>query len=146
MGRQATVVANVSNFVPKPQTPYQWAAMQRRRVFRGGPRALAAAETDAERGPAFQRRGIDADRGAPCAAATAASARPSRPAWRRGARLDAWAERMRPWLWREAIAAAGIDLDAVLHQAYAEEAVLPWEHMRGLEGCTKNCRKIAHRG
>ena len=37
--------------------------------------------------------------------------------WRRGARLDAWAERMRPWLWREAIAAAGIDLDAILHQA-----------------------------
>ncbi len=32
-GRAATVVANVSNFVPKPQTPYQWNAMQRREYF-----------------------------------------------------------------------------------------------------------------
>ena len=32
-GRQAAVVANVSNFVPKPQTPYQWNAMQRREYF-----------------------------------------------------------------------------------------------------------------
>ena len=29
-----TVVANVSNFVPKPQTPFQWNAMQRREYFR----------------------------------------------------------------------------------------------------------------
>ena len=33
-GRLAAVVANVSNFVPKPQTPYQWNAMQRREYFR----------------------------------------------------------------------------------------------------------------
>ena len=33
-GRPATVVANVSNFVPKPQTPYQWNAMQTREYFR----------------------------------------------------------------------------------------------------------------
>ena len=32
-GRPATVVANVSNFVPKPQTPFQWIAMQRREYF-----------------------------------------------------------------------------------------------------------------
>ena len=32
-GRFATVVANVSNFVPKPQTPFQWNAMQRREYF-----------------------------------------------------------------------------------------------------------------
>jgi len=33
-GRPVTVVANVSNFVPKPQTPFQWHAMQRREYFR----------------------------------------------------------------------------------------------------------------
>ena len=44
--------------------------------------------------------------------------------------MDAWAERMRPWLWREAIAAAGIDLDAILHQPYAEDATLPWDTCR----------------
>ena len=30
-----TVVANVSNFVPKPQTPFQWNGMQRREYFQG---------------------------------------------------------------------------------------------------------------
>ena len=33
-GRPVTVVANVSNFVPKPQTPFQWNGMQRREYFR----------------------------------------------------------------------------------------------------------------
>ncbi len=33
-GRPVTVVANVSNFVPKPQTPFQWNPMQRREYFR----------------------------------------------------------------------------------------------------------------
>ena len=33
MGRHATVVANISNFIPKPQTPYQRAAMQSGEYF-----------------------------------------------------------------------------------------------------------------
>ena len=33
-GRFATVVANVSNFVPRPHTPYQWHGMRRREYFR----------------------------------------------------------------------------------------------------------------
>jgi hypothetical protein len=41
---------------------------------------------------------------------------------------------MRPWLWKEAIAAAGIDLDAILHQPYADDATLPWEHMQVWQG------------
>jgi radical SAM superfamily enzyme YgiQ (UPF0313 family) len=32
-GRLADVTAAVSNFVPKPQTPFQWHAMQRREYF-----------------------------------------------------------------------------------------------------------------
>jgi hypothetical protein len=37
---------------------------------------------------------------------------------------------MRPWLWQEAFAAAAVDLDAILHQPYAPDATLPWEHMQ----------------
>ena len=33
MGHVATVVANISNFIPKPQTPYERAAMQRGEYF-----------------------------------------------------------------------------------------------------------------
>ena len=110
------MVANISNFIPKPQTPYQRAAMQSGEYFeeaherlrqRKRMRSVALRFTDVEstlieaalcRGDRRLGQAIEA-------------------AWRRGARLDAWAERMRPWLWREAIAAAGIDLDAILHQA-----------------------------
>jgi len=129
MGRLASVVANISNFIPKPQTPYQRAAMQSDEYFeqahehlrrRKRLRSVALRFTDVEstlieaalcRGDRRLGGAIEA-------------------VWRRGARLDAWAERMRPWLWKEAIAAAGVDLDAVLHQPYAEEVILPWEHVQ----------------
>ena len=133
MGHYASVVANISNFIPKPQTPYQWAAMQSGEYFeeahehlrrRKRMRSVTLRFTDVEstlieaalcRGDRRLGEVIEA-------------------VWRRGARLDAWAERMRPWLWREAIADAGIDLDAILHQPYAEEAGLPWEHMQVWQG------------
>src|SRR5271157_1793945 len=131
MGRYATVVANISNFIPKPQTPYQRAAMQSGEYFaeahehlrqRKRMRSVALRFTDVE-STLIEAALCRGDRRLGPAIETV---------WRRGARMDAWAERMRPWLWREAIAAAGIDLDAILHQPYAEEAMLPWEHMNVL--------------
>ena len=77
MGRYATVVANISNFIPKPQTPYQRAAMRSGEYFEEAHERHAAAETHAERDPAIYRRGIDTDRGGPL---------PRRPAVRSGHR------------------------------------------------------------
>ena len=48
-GRPVTVVANVSNFVPKPQTPFQWNADAAPRVFPQRPRVPASAKAAAER-------------------------------------------------------------------------------------------------
>jgi radical SAM superfamily enzyme YgiQ (UPF0313 family) len=133
MGHLATVVANISNFIPKPQTPYERTAMQSGEYFeeahevmrrRKRMRSVTLRFTDVE-STLIEAALCRGDRRFGQAIETA---------WRSGARLDAWAERMRPWLWREAIAAAGIDLDAILHQAYAEEAVLPWEHMEVCHG------------
>ena len=50
-------------------------------------------------------------------------------AWRRGARLDAWAEKLRPELWWQAIAEAGVDVESILHSAFPIEAPLPWDHI-----------------
>ncbi len=133
MGHYAAVVANISNFIPKPQTPYERAAMQRREYFedahahlrqRKRMRSVTLRFTDVE-STLIEAALCRGDRRFGQAIETA---------WRRGARLDAWAERMRPWLWQEAIAAAGIDLNAILHQPYAEDAVLPWAHMRVWNG------------
>jgi radical SAM family uncharacterized protein len=129
MGRPATVVANISNFIPKPQTPFERAAMQRGDYFeeaherlrqRKQMRSVSLRFTDVE-STLIEAALCRGDR---------RFGQAIEDAWRRGARLDAWAERMRPWLWREAIAAAGIDLDVILHREYTEEAALPWEHMR----------------
>ncbi len=134
MGRHATVVANISNFIPKPQTPYQRAGMQSGEYFeevherlrqRKRLRSVALRFTDVE-STLIEAALCRGDRRFGLAIESV---------WRRGARLDAWAERMRPWLWQEAIAAAGIDLDAILHQAYAEEAGLPWGHMEVIGKC-----------
>ncbi len=129
IGHPATVVVNISNFIPKPQTPYERAAMQTGDYFEEAHERLRRRK----RMRSVTVRFTDVESTLIEAALCRGDRRFGQAiefAWRRGARLDAWAERMRPWLWREAIAAAGIDLDAILHQAYAEDAALPWEHMQ----------------
>ena len=58
-GRFATVVANVSNFVPKPQTPFQWNAMQRREYFYEAHSRLRQDQTVEMRRDQMPRRGND---------------------------------------------------------------------------------------
>ena len=127
-GRHATVVANVSNFVPKPQTPYQFNGMQSRGYFddahhylrrRRRLRSVTVKYHDTEssllegllaRG---DRRVADVIEGA----------------WRRGARLDAWSDQLRPDLWLQAIEASGVDVQSTVHRPYALDARLPWDHV-----------------
>jgi radical SAM superfamily enzyme YgiQ (UPF0313 family) len=127
-GRPVTVVVNVSNFVPKPHTPYQWNAMQTREYLRAAHQRLRARRTwrsievkchdvemsllegvlargDRRVGEAIER------------------------AWEAGARLDSWTEHARPARWWNALAEAGIDVEAILHQPYALDARLPWDHI-----------------
>jgi hypothetical protein len=50
-------------------------------------------------------------------------------AWRRGARFDGWAEKLKPQLWWQAIADAGIDIESSLHVPHRAPAALPWDHI-----------------
>jgi radical SAM family uncharacterized protein len=129
-GRTVTVVASVSNFVPKPHTPLQRVPMQRREYFREAHehlrrrRVLRSVEVkchpvEASLLEAALTRG---DRRAGAAIELA---------WRRGARFDSWMDRFRPDLWWAAMAEAGIDVEQVLHAPYADDAQLPWEHIGG---------------
>jgi radical SAM family uncharacterized protein len=127
-GRFASVVANVSNFVPKPQTPYQWNAMQRREYFRGvhdylrrrkkfNSITLRCHDVEASLLEGVFCRG---DRRLGEAIELA---------WRRGARFDAWSEQLRPDLWWQALADAHIDVEQLLHHPYPANATLPWDHV-----------------
>ena len=94
-GRYADVTASVSNFVPKPHTPYQWNGMQTREYFHWAHRYLRSRVKirsvtvkchDIERS---LLEGILTRGDRRVAAAL-------EEAWRRGARLDAWTRALRP--------------------------------------------------
>ena len=127
-GRPATVVANVSNFVPKPHTPYQWNAMQTREYFTAAHQRLRRRRTL----PSVQIKCHDVD----SSLLEGVMARGDRRiaaaielAWRRGARFDSWRDQHRPDVWWGALAECGVDVEAVLHRPYALEARLPWDHI-----------------
>jgi len=127
-GRPATVVANVSNFVPKPNTPYQWNAMQTREYFLAGHQRLRrrcrmrSVEVKCHPVESSLLEGVMARGDRRLGAAIEL-------AWRRGARFDGWHERFQPDLWWEALADAGIDVAAVLHRPYPADARLPWDRV-----------------
>lgn len=122
-----TVVASVSNFVPRPHTPFQWHAMQTREYFQSAHRQLRS-----RRVPGVQVKCHNVE----TSLLEGVLARGDRRlgevierAWRAGARFDAWHEQFRPALWWQAIDASEIDLEATVHRPYAVEASLPWDHI-----------------
>jgi len=127
-GRFATVVANVSNFVPKPHTPYQWSAMQTREYFRWAHdylrfrRRLRSVQLKYHDLEASLLEGVlsRGDRRVGAAIELA---------WRRGARFDSWTDQFQPELWWQALADAGVDPAPLLHQPYPPDARLPWDHI-----------------
>jgi len=134
-GRYAKVTASVSNFVPKPHTPYQWNAMQRREYFHWAHHYLKRrvrirnvqvkchnVETSLLEGllSRADRRVADV----------------VELAWRRGARLDSWTEHLKPELWWQALADCGLDFDQIVHRESAIGDRLPWDHINVKKGRT----------
>ena len=132
-GRSAKVVANVSNFVPKPHTPYQWNGMQTREYLRQAhqrlrpPRGWRGVEVKCHDIETSLLEGLMARGDRRVGAAIEL-------AWRRGARLDSWSEHHRVEIWRQALADAAIDVDLLVHQPYPIDAELPWDHIGVRQG------------
>ncbi len=127
-GRLADVVANVSNFVPKPQTPFQWEAMQRREYFRNAHEFLHRHKQ--LRSVQVKCHDIDASllEGVMCRGDRRLG-QAIELAWRRGARFDGWAEKFQPQLWQQAITDAGVDVEKLLHLPCPAPSALPWDHI-----------------
>jgi radical SAM superfamily enzyme YgiQ (UPF0313 family) len=125
-GRQPAVVANVSNFVPKPQTPFQWHAMQRREYFFQAHEFLH----QRKRLRCVQLKCHDVESSLLEGVLCRGDRRMGRAielAWQRGARLDGWSEKLDPKLWWQALADAGIDIEKTLHLPCPAPAALPWD-------------------
>lgn len=127
-GRFPTVVANVSNFVPKPQTPYQWSAMQRREYFLDAHRYLR----NRIRLNCVKLKCHDIETSLLEGVICRGDRRVGKAielAWRRGAKFDAWSEHLNPSLWWQAFADAGIDVEQTLHLPCPAGSPLPWDHI-----------------
>ncbi|MBI3796846.1 MAG: TIGR03960 family B12-binding radical SAM protein [Deltaproteobacteria bacterium] len=121
------VTASVSTFVPKPHTPFQWAAQ------------LSLEETEARQEllrKTLRRYGIqfkwhDARLSfleGVFARGDRRLAAPLLTAYRLGCRFDGWTEQFRLDLWQQAFAAHGIDPDFYLRRRLLDEP-LPWDHL-----------------
>jgi len=127
--RSVTVVASVGGFVPKPHTPFQWAAQDtvdelRRKVellrrAARGTRGLTIRWHDPE---ATAAEGV-ASRGDRRAGAVIERV------WRAGGTFQEWSEHFDLSLWEEALEAEGLSLAEVVHRERSATECLPWAHV-----------------
>ncbi len=126
--RWPSVVANVSNFVPKPHTPLQWEAMQTREYFTEAHRILRQTRRERPVDVKYHELNVSLLEGM----LTRGDRRVGKvieTAWRLGARLDPWREHFRPEIWEEAIAANRLDVNLIAHTPYSLDSELPWDHI-----------------
>jgi len=125
---RARVTVNLSPFVPKPHTPFQWVPqlpepeLKRRLDFlkkrlRGRNVQMKWGRTDQALLEAVLARG---DRRLSAAI---------RRAWENGAVMDGWDEHFRMDLWREAFRETGFDPERYAERERAQEEPLPWDHI-----------------
>jgi radical SAM family uncharacterized protein len=127
-GRYAEVVASVSNFIPKPHTPYQWNGIQSREYLKWAHKYLRSrvrVRTVTIKSHDIERSMLEGimTRGDRRVAAALEEA------WRRGARLDAWTEYFDHKLWWRTFEDLGIDVEWYSHRDRPTDEVLPWDHI-----------------
>lgn len=127
-GRAVTVVANVSNFIPKPHTPFQWYGMLADQYFRQAHRFLRRRV----RLPSVEIKAHDPQTSLLEGLISRGDRRIGHViyrAWQQGARFDAWTDQFQPELWKEALAYCQLDPTALLHRPYQLLRPLPWDHI-----------------
>jgi radical SAM superfamily enzyme YgiQ (UPF0313 family) len=120
--------AGIGTFVPKPQTPFQWVAVDTRenvvakqallkRQLRDPNVKLSWTDPDDTLLEAWLSRG---DR---------RLAEVIYSAWSHGARFDAWNDEHKVDVWRQAFAAHGLDLAFYTYRQRRTDEVFPWDHI-----------------
>jgi radical SAM family uncharacterized protein len=143
-GRQVTgrkdirCTVSIGGFVPKPHTPFQWAAQldhettdRRLRLLRD------AINSDRSLGRSIGFRYHDGKPGIVEGLLARGDRRVGaviRRVWEDGGRFDGWSEHFSFDRWMSAAAAAGVDVDWYTTRERGETEVLPWDHLdSGLE-------------
>ncbi|WP_437304159.1 TIGR03960 family B12-binding radical SAM protein [Sorangium sp. So ce388] len=132
-GKPADVTVSVSTHVPKPHTPFQWAAMdtlsevaRKQQLLRDTVRPYRAVKLKTHEAHASVLEGIFARGDRPLADVL-------ERAWQSGARFDSWDDQLKLSVWEEAFTHAGVDREKYLG-TLPVTARLPWDHIDvGLE-------------
>jgi radical SAM family uncharacterized protein len=158
VGGRARVSVSINTFIPKCHTPFQWVAMdsidniaQKHKLLREGLRntgiilSFPTMETSLLEG--WLSRGDES---------TAAIIY---TAWQKGARFDAWQDRLDLEIWKTAFAENGIDPYIYSHRVRSLDEDLPWdfidtgvskaylrdEYLKSMDGSlTSDCRINCH--
>ena len=122
---------SVTNFIPKPFTPFQWEPMgdlatlkRRQEILRDGlgGRSFRLSVNDPETSyveAVLARGGVEISDAL-------------EDAWRRGARFDSWSEQWRPEAWSEALKAVGVEPEAAATAPFLRTQDLPWDMVLGV--------------
>jgi radical SAM superfamily enzyme YgiQ (UPF0313 family) len=144
----ANVNASVGWLVPKPYTPFQWAAQPRAEYFHEARRRMASllyADLDKNKsrkwgnkkgksmGP-IKLKTHNVERSileAVFARGDRRLAGSIEHAYRAGARFDGWDECFKSQLWNDAFVATSTDPDFYAHRERGQQEVFPWTHLHG---------------
>lgn len=130
------VNASVGWLVPKPYTPFQWAAQPRAEYFLEARRRMSSILRETQRGRkgpvkvkthSVERSVLEAV----FARGDRRLADSIEHAYRAGARFDGWDECFDHRIWQDAFSATGIDPDWYAHRERPMDEVFPWAHLRG---------------
>ena len=127
-GGRTRLNLGISTFIPKPHTPFQWAAFDDLDSIRakldllheglhGSKIKMTWNDPEASLAEAWLSRG---DR---------RMAEVIYKAWQNGARFDAWSEHFNIDHWRNAFNAVGLDPDFYSKRTREQEEILPWDHI-----------------
>ena len=128
IGRKAKVRVGVSTLTPKPQTPFQWAAMADEATIRQQQEHLRLR---------LRTQGIELSLNDPRVSLLESFlcrgdrrlADVIERAWRLGARFDAWGDQFNWAAWQQAFAEAGLDMDWYARRQRSLDETLPWDHL-----------------
>lgn len=131
-GGAARVKASVGWLVPKPYTPFQWAAQPRPEYYHQVRRELGSLVRSRRSAVHIQTHSVERSvLEAVFARGDRRLAGPLETAWREGARFDGWDESFKPEIWRRAFEAHGIDAGWYAHRERSAGEIFPWAHLHG---------------
>ncbi len=134
-GKVANINVAVSWLVPKPHTPFGWLGQKDRAYFENARDLILRQKRKLNaRFLQFKFHNIENS------ILESAIARGDRrmadvieTAWRNGAKFDLWGECFDYSIWVEAFAEHGADADTAAQRSFAEDEILPWQHLGGPE-------------